>query len=209
MKSFFCATIAFLALPFSNLALGSAYEVVKDKSQVKWTATKVTGAHNGTVPVNAGTLEFKDGMITKGRLEIDMQGIKVDDIKDPKYNADLTQHLKSEDFFSVEKNPKAVFEITSAKKVEGGKYELSGKLQVKGQSKSLPKPVSATVSQEGDSILKLAGSLKIDRTLWDIRYKSGKFFPNLGDKMIHDEFTIDFDVTTRLDAGPAAKPLKK
>jgi polyisoprenoid-binding protein YceI len=194
-----------LALATSSIATGAEYKVDNEKSELKWTATKVTGAHNGTVPVSSGMLDFKDGMITKGRLEIDMNGIKVDDIKDPKYNADLTQHLKSDDFFSVDKNPKAVFEITSAKKVEGGMYELSGKLQIKGETKPLPNPVKVKVSQEGDKVLKLAGELKLDRTAWNIRYKSGKFFPNLGDKMIHDEFTINFNVTSKLDAGSTKK----
>jgi len=36
--------------------------------------------------------------------------------------------------------------------------------------------------------------LKLDRTKWDIKYNSGKFFKNLGDKLIYDDFEIEVEV---------------
>jgi hypothetical protein len=38
------------------------------------------------------------------------------------------------------------------------------------------------------------GETEIDRTKYDIRYGSGKFFEDLGDKMIYDTFTVKFKV---------------
>jgi len=36
------------------------------------------------------------------------------------------------------------------------------------------------------------GKLAIDRTLWDIRYQSGKFFDLIADRAISD--SIEFDI---------------
>ena len=38
------------------------------------------------------------------------------------------------------------------------------------------------------------GTVALDRTKWDIRYGSGKFFQGLGDKLIYDEFEVTFVV---------------
>lgn len=184
---------------------GSAYKVVTGQSELRWNATKVTGSHNGTAPVAGGRFEMRDDKITTGKVEIDLAKLKVLDVKDPKYNADLTNHLKNDDFFSTDKHPKAVFEVTNSVK-EGDILVLEGKLSLKGKTQPVKIPV--TVEKIGDSQLKLAGKARLDRTLWDIRYRSGKFFPNVGDKMIHDEFEVDFDLTAVTDAGTAAKPLK-
>lgn len=205
LRSFFTMA-ALLAFALPQLASASAYKVAPDKSQVRWTATKVTGAHNGTAPVKEGRFEMKDGLVTKGKIEIDLAKLKVLDLTDPKYNSDLTGHLKSDDFFSTDKHPIATFEVEKAVR-EGDKQVLEGKLTLKGKAEAVKIPV--TVTPQGDREVKLAGKAKLDRTLWDIKYRSGKFFPNIGDKMIHDEFEVDFDLVAATDAGADAKPLKK
>src|SRR3989344_1232464 len=149
---------------------------------------------------------MKDGLVTTGKIEINLAQLKVLDLTNPKYNADLTGHLKGADFFSTEKHPTAVFEVEKTTQ-EGDTQYLEGKLALKGKSQPVKIPV--TVSTVNDSTVKLAGKAKLDRTLWDIKYRSGKFFPNIGDKMIHDEFEIEFDMLAAIDAGAAAKPLKK
>ena len=37
-----------------------------------------------------------------------------------------------------------------------------------------------------------SGTIKLDRTLWNIKYKSQKYFASVGDRMIYDNFIIDF-----------------
>ena len=36
--------------------------------------------------------------------------------------------------------------------------------------------------------------LKVDRTAYDIKFNSGNFFENLGDKVIYDEFDLVVDL---------------
>ena len=45
-----------------------------------------------------------------------------------------------------------------------------------------------------DGKLGAFAEMKVDRTLYDIKYGSGKFFEGLGDKVIDDEFIIKFKI---------------
>jgi polyisoprenoid-binding protein YceI len=120
-----------------------------------------------------------------------MQSIKVLDIQDSASNAKLTNHLKSDDFFSVASHPTSQFKITSAKVVAPGKVDITGDLTIKGITKPLTIPT--TWKQEGDK-LTAKGEAKVDRTLYDVKYGSGKFFQGLGDKLISDDFELKLDL---------------
>src|SRR5688572_29932417 len=87
------------------------------KSLINWVGKKVTGQHNGRVWFKAGQVDIDKNLLKGGNFEIDMSSIKVDDLKDPEYNAKLTGHLKSDDFFGVDKHPTSKFKITSVKAV--------------------------------------------------------------------------------------------
>jgi len=165
----------------------TAYKVDAAKSAVKWHAKKVTGEHFGTVVLSNGTLTLDGAKITGGSFEIDMTTIVCTDITDANFNAKLVNHLKSDDFFSVEKNPKAKFVI---KKVEGSgaNINITGDMTIKGNTQSLSFP--ATVKNDGKSVTATT-KIVLDRSKWDIRYGSKSFSPNVGDKMIYDDFEID------------------
>jgi len=119
-----------------------------------------------------------------------MTSIVVLDIPaDDKYNAKLTKHLKADDFFGVESNPTASFKITN---VEGN--TVSGDLTIKGKTKNVS---FTTSSSETDGVMSFKSeSFKIDRTDFDIKYKSKKFFDNLKDKFINDEIEISITVSS-------------
>lgn len=163
------------------------------KSSIQWFAKKVTGEHNGTVKLSNGGLDIEGGKLKGGSFEIDMNSLTVVDLTDPEYNSKLTNHLKSDDFFSVTKNPKAVFKITKATPVANAKagennYTITGDLTIKGITNSISFPAKVNISgSQADATAKF----DIDRTKYDIKFRSGKFFQDLGDKMIYDNFTID------------------
>ena len=164
-----------------------AYKVDASKSVVKWHAKKVTGEHFGTVNLTSGALNLDGSKISGGTFEIDMTSIKCTDLTDAGYNAKLVGHLKSDDFFSVEKNPKAKFVI---KKVEGSgaNYNITGDMTIKGITQSITFP--ATVKADASGVTATA-KITLDRSKWDVRYGSKTFFPTIGDKMINDDFAID------------------
>ncbi|KAA0211750.1 YceI family protein [Ignavibacteria bacterium CHB1] len=169
-------------------------KINKSSSIVEWIGRKVTGEHNGTVDVKSGELFLKDGKVTGGKFVIDLNTIKVLDLTDPEYNAKLTGHLKSDDFFSVDSHPEAKFEITSVfEKADatGNTHKVSGNLTIKGITKNITFP--AVIKVNGQSV-STSSDFNIDRTEWDIRFRSGKFFENLGDNMINDDFNIKFKI---------------
>lgn len=167
-------------------------------SKMEWIAEKVTGKHWGTVNIKSGSFEMDGEKLTGGTFDIDMTTIKVVDIEDKETNAKLTGHLMSDDFFSVENHNTAQFVITKVKEKEGkngNNYEITGDLTIKGITKAITFP--ARISMK-DNQMKAYASLDVDRTKWDVRYGSGSFFDDLGDRTIYDEFNIKLDLTANM-----------
>lgn len=162
-----------------------------ETSKLNWEGSKPTGTHNGVVAIKEGNLVVKEGKLSAGTFTFDMTAITVLDIPaEEKGNAKLVGHLKSADFFDVENNPTATFAITEV--VEGESMVVKGDLTIKGITKNISFPVSFSSDANGVSLK--GAPFKINRTLFDIKYKSKSFFENLKDKFIDDEFEISFEV---------------
>lgn len=165
-------------------------------SSVDWIGKKITGQHHGTLNVKSGKVDVKGSELVGGTFEIDMTSLKVLDITDPENNGKLLGHLKSDDFFSIEKFPTATFVIKSVKPQIGKDttHVISGDLTIKGKTNPIefPARLKATGAKfEGSA------SIAVDRTRWDIKYRSGKFFADLGDKVINDNFNLDLKFVTK------------
>src|SRR5690554_4453885 len=93
--------------------ISDSFVVTPDNSTFTWVAKKVTGQHNGTIHA-IGRVEMKKNLVVQAQFEIDMESIKVLDIKDQENNGKLTGHLMSDDFFGVDQNPTSIFEITNS-----------------------------------------------------------------------------------------------
>lgn len=178
-----------LGLLWTNTASNlEALNISKTESTVGWKAAKVTGEHWGKVSISSANLDYQNGRITSGSFEIDMTSITVEDIQDANSNARLTNHLKSDDFFSVEKFNKSSMTITEAKTSNGKDYEIKGNLIIKGISNPVTFP--AQVREEGNKVI-ATGKITFDRTKYEIKYRSGNYFENLADRLIYDEVTLD------------------
>ena len=184
---------AFLLHNSLLLSQEAKYSVNLDKSKVSWKGSKVNGEHLGHVGISSGAFN-KKGKGYSGNIVIDMNDITCTDIKSKGSNAKLVKHLKSEDFFEVKKFPDASIEISAIKVQAKGKAELQGKLTIKGVTKEVSIPV--TFKEDKKSLI-LKGSFSIDRTDFNIKYKSKKYFPKLKDKFIYDEFEIGFYITVK------------
>lgn len=176
-----------LGLIFQGAASAETYVVDTEGSSVGWHATKVTGAHNGSIMVLSGQVEIEEGVLVGGEAVIDMTSITVEDIKNPEYNQKLVNHLKNEDFFNVAEHPEATILLTDISDLGGGTYDVAADITIKG----ITNPVEfQAVVIEDEGSLEATAEIVIDRTDFDVRYGSGKFFEDLGDKMIHDEFKL-------------------
>ena len=116
--------------------------------------------------------------------------ITVMDMKDSPYGKKLENHLRSSDFFDTENHSRASLIITGASH-NGNLVNIAGDLTIKGISHPLEFSATVGFSDKGASA---KGQIKIDRTLYDIKYRSGKYYPDIGDKMIYDFFKLEFEV---------------
>ncbi len=181
----------FVSLAFISSLSASVVKLDTAKSGVKWTGTKVTGKHFGTVALKSGQLEIEKGILKSGLAVVDMKTIKVTDISG-EYAQKLANHLNSKDFFAVDVkgNEVATFKTTSVKPMGKGTYKVKGALTIKKKTEE----VNLTLKEVKGSF---TGELKFNRTKFGIRYGSGSFFSDLGDKMINDEVTLELNLNPK------------
>lgn len=176
-----------LAVLFSTgEGIKTTYSVDSDVSVVEWLGEKVTGEHNGTVNLKEGSFDFEEGVLIGGSFTVDMNSI-VDADLSGEYKTKLEGHLKSDDFFGVAKYPTSKFVITRAVPQGPGKYKIIGNMTIKETTEEIQFPATL---EEKDGKISGTADLTIDRSKYDIRYGSGSFFDNLGDKTIYDNFTL-------------------
>lgn len=187
--TFVMAFAAVLSLAFTNpVEKAAAYKVDVTGSTIKWTAYKVTGKHFGKISLKSGSLEVSKTKLTKASFEVDMTTLTVEDISG-EWADKLKGHLQSDDFFSIEKHKTATFVSTKiVPTAKPGVFSITGNLTIKGITK--PITFDATTKIEGGKVVGTS-TLKVDRTNYDIKYGSGKFFQGLGDKAIYDEFDLE------------------
>lgn len=178
LKSFALALVALVT--FS--ATAQTKKVDASKSTINWVGKKVTGSHEGTINLKEGALIFKGKKLTGGNFVVDMTSINTTDL-DGKGKANLDGHLKSDDFFGTEKFPVANLVFKKIVDKGNGVYGVNADLTIKGKTNTIGFEI--TVAKNNAT-----ADLKIDRTKYDITYKSGNFFSDLGDKVIYDDFDL-------------------
>ena len=187
-----------IAVFIGILSAGDTLQVDLENSQINWIGRKVTGEHSGTLKLSEGWIVMEKNTVLGGKFVFDMASITNTDIESPEWKQKLEDHLKSEDFFHTDSFPQAILEIKGLQLVfiENSKNseQILADLTIRGITHEIKFPFELTQSQNNFTA---KGSVDIDRTLYNINYKSGKFFDELGDKLIYDNFTVQFKVQTR------------
>lgn len=174
----------FIGFAFTTLTTVS---VDTTASQVTWKGYKVTGEHAGTINVKNGSFIYDGDALTGGSFEIDMTSIACTDLQG-EYAGKLVGHLKSADFFDVATHPTAKFEITKViSRGKIGDYKVTGNLTIKETTKEIRFNVNVDKST---GVPVATADITIDRSDFNVKYGSGSFFDNLGDKTIYDEFDL-------------------
>lgn len=181
----------FVTLIFAfNIFAAETFNIIPSKSTLEWKARKVTGQHNGTVDIKSGRVVVDGESVKSGSFEIDMNTIVDLDLKNEGMNAKLVGHLKSDDFFSVAIHPVSIFKIKS---VDMGTdvSTVKGDLTIKGITHEIEIPAEIKKVENGYHV---TAEFSIDRSKWEIKFRSAKFFPNLGDKLIYDDINYKLDL---------------
>jgi polyisoprenoid-binding protein YceI len=177
--------VAFISISFTTIE-DVRKEIKTTQSNVVWKGYKVTGSHQGNIALKSGSLIFSNEKLTGGEFIIDMATITNTDLEG-EYKGKLEGHLKSDDFFGVEKNPTATLIFKKVKSSGKNSYKVTGELTIKGHTDT----VVFDLSVYGN---KANAALKIDRSKYDVRFGSTSFFDNLKDKAIYDEFDLLADL---------------
>lgn len=189
-SSLFAIAACFLLYAFNPMTV-DVFKVDTTKSKINWTGQNIAGGkHTGTINLSKGNLTFEGDQFKAGSFTADISSIKVTDLTGDRATR-LENHLKNEDFFDAPKFPDATFAITTVSG-SGSDLTITGDLTIKGITKSVVFP--AVVHQSGDTVHATAKGIKIDRTQFDIKYRSGNFFSGLGDRAISDEFQLDIEL---------------
>ena len=170
------------------------YKVDTQLSTIEWFAEKVTGKHNGTIGLSAGEIKSDHGNLS-GTFTADMNSIADKDMQG-EWAAKLDKHLKSPDFFDAAKYPAAKFVSTSITPIKDAKeggftHTVKGDMTIKDKTNEIT--FDAVIKQEEGKIA-CVGTATIDRSKFDVKYGSKSFFPEIGDKMIYDEFQVKFNI---------------
>ncbi|WPP52784.1 YceI family protein [Catalinimonas niigatensis] len=201
MKSFkLVSSVALMTLVLASFTLPvktTSYNVDTNQSKVEWIGRKVTGEHNGSIKIKEGNLEVDGNNLQGGSFVIDMNSLTNADLEG-EYKGKLEGHLKSDDFFGVATHPTAQFVITKAKAKKDGQYDITGDLTIKNITNEVTFP--ATVKVSGSQVTADA-KITVDRSKYDVRYGSGSFFDNLGDKTIYDEFDLQVSLVANTAVG--------
>lgn len=185
--------------PVTEMKASEVYNVDAAASNVSWEGSKlIGGSHTGAIPVSDGQIMVSEGNIVGGKFSMDVTKLTNTDMPAAEGGDKLVGHLKSGDFFDVEKFPMAQFEITRvqpATDTEGITHNISGNLTLKGVSKNVTIP--ANVSMEGGMLKAAAPAFKIDRKEWGMEYGSGSIEGIAQDNIINDEVGLELMIVAK------------
>lgn len=173
------------------------YSTVSESSKVEWFASHIGGIdpHNGHFAIKEGSVKVTDGKVTNGSFVVDMPTLHVDieSVSGEEDQAKLTGHLKSADFFEVEKYPTSKFEVTevSNEVSEDKKWtsKVTGNFTMLDSTKSVTFWANITITDTDINVK--SERFSIDRTKWGLNWGE----EGLENAIISNAVGIEVDVT--------------
>ncbi|MBW4360704.1 YceI family protein [Flavobacterium taihuense] len=183
MRNLKSVSIILLVLFSLHKGIAQTYKIDVSKSIINWEGKKITGQHEGTINFKDGYLVFKDKKVAGGSFTANMTTLSNTD-QTGSSKLKLEGHLKSEDFFSIDNFPTSTLIFKSIANKGNNTYLINADLTIKGITNS----IQFDLVVNGN---KATAALKVNRTKYDIRYGSGSYFDDLGDKTIYDDFELN------------------
>jgi len=152
--------------------------ITPENAKVEFTAAKITRKHEGSFKKFSGAIDLVPSRVEASRVMIDIDAASVVTDEDQ-----LTEHLKTPDFFDVARFPKATFVST---KIEPGKdggaaYTVTGNFELHGVKKSISFPATVQVA---------ADTVAVNAEFSINRQDFGLVYPGKADDLIRDGVVI-------------------
>jgi len=184
---------------------GNQYTLDTLNSKVEWKGYKIfkseSTSHFGTIKFESGDVTVKEGKLESGKFVADMGSLTSEDLKnDAEQLGKLNGHLKSGDFFEVEKYPTAKFEITSVTAFDASKDKsviadatniISGNLTIKDKTVNVTFPAKVNVT---DNEVSVQSKFTINRQDWGLAYGTEG---DPKDWMISQEVDMELNITAK------------
>jgi polyisoprenoid-binding protein YceI len=194
-KLFAAAALATLAaLPLR----AESYKIDPSHSEVGFTIRHMVSNVRGRFNDFAGTVDMDPKAPQKGSVEFTIKATSIDT-----GNADRDKHLRTADFFDVEKYPEITFKSDSVKAAGKNKYDVTGTLTMHGVSKKVTLPVTYLGEGKdpwGNTRAGFETDTKLDRKAYGIVWN--KAIDN-GGVLLGDDVNVSISLET-VKAAPAA-----
>jgi len=176
------------------LALGgvtlNAGDYDLESHHIAWSGSMPAATHTGLLSPQEFDVEItEDGKIQSLKVVLDMDSIDVTDLEGKKRDK-LMGHLRSEDFFFVEKYPTASFDLE-----EHADGKLHGTITIRGISSQMTLPLEVHGHPDRGWILK--GKFTFNRQDFNVNYQNSGFFGVAKDKIIRDEVELDIELKVK------------
>jgi polyisoprenoid-binding protein YceI len=178
-----------VAAPAAGLADASTWNLDPAHSQASFTIRHLVISNvRGEFQKFTGAVQLDDKDLSKSSVDVTIQSASIDTA-----NADRDKHLRSADFFDVEKFPTIAFKSTKVEKAGDGKLNVTGNLTMKGVTKPVVLAVEGPTGEIKDPMGNvrrgLSASTTINRKDFGLTYsKTVEAGPVVGDEVkIHIE----------------------
>ena len=130
------AALALVALTAPSLSRAADQALVPAQSEITFVAKQLGVPLNGRFKAFTTQTAFdpKAPQTSKIAFQVDLGSVTV--------SADADGELGKPDWFNIAKFPKATFQSSAIKALGGGKFEVAGKLAIKGNARDLIVPVT-------------------------------------------------------------------
>ena len=148
--------------------------------------TKVRGAFNefeGTATLDGANPANSNAQVTISAASIDTR------------NAQRDEHLRSNDFLSMDEYPQITFSSTGARQVDDSTFELTGDLTIKGVTNAITIPFSfegAAKDPFGNLRVGFEGAVTINRKDYGITWNAAL---ETGGVLVSDKVTLEFEIS--------------
>ena len=186
MKNYSIVSIITTILICSTLSINAQEKSLNiESSTIRWYGEEITWKqHYGDLKFSSGKIKINNKVVSSGNFVVNMNSLTVEDLSGGGKKR-LEGHLRSSAFFGVSDHPQASLNITSMVDIDGNSQILGGELTIKGITH--PINFSITLNSENNA----SAMLIFDRSKYDVRFRSGSFFDELGDKLILDDIKLE------------------
>jgi len=143
-----------------------------------------------------GTLSLDESDVTKSKIEVSIDATTID-TRDEKRDT----HLKSADFFDVEKHPKITFTSSKVTQKSEGHLLVEGTLDMHGVSKPVTLEVEgltpAFKNPWGQTVRGAHAQAKVNRKDWNLNWNVAL---ETGGILVGEDVKLDLDVELTLKA---------